>query len=126
MGWGVDTSEVKCYFKGGQNDGQHGCESLSQAQCGNNPKCEWGGYPFWIMQNSWGENYGEGGYIRVGPMGSNPWQLEAMATVADPVAVHKTKEDTSEKNVQVVELNGAALGDAKGENAITEADKIDG
>ena len=101
VGWGTDSSKIGCYFRGGKNLGNHECDSLnSENVCesfGDGDTCRWGGYPFWTFQNSWGSSYGENGFLRIGPRGGNPFQLEAMATAADLVLTHKVlaKEEMS-------------------------------
>lgn len=67
-GWGADETDIGCYFQGGKNDGSHKCDSqTSQTSCeALSSLCRWGGYPYWILLNSWGKSYGENGFLKVG------------------------------------------------------------
>jgi cathepsin C len=47
--------------------------------------CHFGGFPYWIIQNSWTPNWGEDGYLLVGPRGQNPLMVEMMSVSADIV-----------------------------------------
>lgn len=116
VGWSVDTSEMECMYKSGQNDGLGSCKNYHNGDaCNANEKCHWGGYPYWTFQNSWGEGYGEKGFLHLGPRGQNPWNTEAMATVADVVWIDMAHVDTSTEISHRVDEGD---GKAHGENAI--------
>jgi hypothetical protein len=47
--------------------------------------CHYGGFPYWTIQNSWTETWGDNGYLTLGPRGKNPLMIEMMAVSADIV-----------------------------------------
>lgn len=88
VGWGEDEKYGKyCSAKTGEeleradecklhNDSEDDCKTAG---------CHYGGFPYWILQNSWTVNWGQDGYLLVGPRGQNPLMLEMMAVSADIV-----------------------------------------
>ncbi|CAD7964219.1 unnamed protein product [Amoebophrya sp. A25] len=124
VGWGVDTSETACYYRGGQNDGRHVCDKqLTESACqAFDRMCQWGGYPYWIFQNSWGDSYGEHGFLKLGPRGSNPWYVETMPTAASLWRRPDNDPNAVEKNVLASDANAEGLTKAHGENAIVHKD----
>jgi hypothetical protein len=47
--------------------------------------CHYGGFPYWMIQNSWTDTWGDNGYLTLGPRGKNPLMVEMMAVSADIV-----------------------------------------
>jgi cathepsin C len=90
VGWGEDDSQgLTCQPRAHktsetENFSEPGCERFRrQEDCQAVPSCIWRGFPYWVIQNSWGKKFGEDGYIRIGPRGSNPRWIESFPMAAD-------------------------------------------
>lgn len=91
VAWGEDTSQgLTCQPvspKSAETD--HSQEppckqAKSEAACLKVGKaCKWQGFQYWVTQNSYGNKWGNDGYMYVGPRGWDPIRIEAMAVAAD-------------------------------------------
>eukprot|EP00747_Dinoflagellata_sp_TGD_P212631 gnl/TRDRNA2_/TRDRNA2_85709_c0_seq1.p1 gnl/TRDRNA2_/TRDRNA2_85709_c0~~gnl/TRDRNA2_/TRDRNA2_85709_c0_seq1.p1 ORF type:complete len:580 (+),score=119.21 gnl/TRDRNA2_/TRDRNA2_85709_c0_seq1:131-1741(+) len=59
----------------------------TKEECEHTDGCEPSVFKYWILQNSWSETWGDGGYMYLGPRGTNPLMVETMAEAADIVRV---------------------------------------
>lgn len=99
VGWGEETSKgLTCQARVHVSaetvtSADPGCEKIeSSTACEANPACIWRGFPYWIVQNSWGKSFGENGFIRLGPRGQNPRWIETFPMAAD-MALVRTPHD---------------------------------
>lgn len=85
VGWGEEPEQTSCISVSSKPEAWKSCQELStEAACKEkSEECEWGPFPYWILQNSYGPGWGSNGYLLVGPRGQNPMQSEAIATGAD-------------------------------------------
>lgn len=91
-GWNEDTSKgLSCQPKTEMLETEKGtwvnpnCEAAkTQQDCKLKEKeCIWQGFQYWIVQNSYGPQWGEGGFMYLGPRGHDPIRVETMTVAAD-------------------------------------------
>jgi len=90
VGWGEDNSMgFSCQarvHKSAETDNSPdpGCEAIEDATlCRQKAECVYKGFPYWIIQNSYGQGFGREGYLYFGPRGQDPMFVESMTMAAD-------------------------------------------
>lgn len=67
-----------------------GCEAIKiELDCSKKPECVFRGFPYWIIQNSYGAGFGRQGYLYFGPRGQDPMRVESMTLAADVTWVNR-------------------------------------
>jgi cathepsin C len=106
VGWGEDLSQGKtCQARVHRVEKSEaipdaGCEKITNEQdCTKKSACIFRGFPYWIIQNSYGPSFGEEGYLRFGPRGQDPMRVEAMTLAADVVWVNRPGDGAEEAYV---------------------------
>jgi hypothetical protein len=96
VGWGEDLSQGKtCQPRVHPTVETEvipdaGCESVKNEQdCAKKSECIFRGYPYWIIQNSYGPGFGREGYLYFGPRGQDPMRVESMTLAADVTWVNR-------------------------------------
>lgn len=71
-------------------------EAKTEAACAHKKQdCVWQGFQYWVIQNSWGKGWGEGGFMRLGPRGGDPIRVESMSVAADPEWIRDPPQSSS-------------------------------
>lgn len=90
VGWGEDLTKGKtCQPRAHRTAETEAmpdvqCDaSQNEQECNTKPGCIYRGFPYWIIQNSYGPGFGREGYLYFGPRGQDPMRVEAMTLAAD-------------------------------------------
>jgi cathepsin C len=121
VGWGEDLSQGKsCQARVHRVEKWEaipdaGCEKIhNEKDCMEKVDCVFRGFPYWIIQNSYGSSFGEEGYLRFGPRGQDPMRVEAMTLAADVLWVNRPGGDDDE----LAETDNAPVGSALTQESI--------
>lgn len=105
------------------------CEKLkTEAECTTRKDvCVWRGFPYWVLQNSWGPHFGMGGYFQLGPRGQNPRWLESFASAADVEWVRRrfppaARARSSSRSLEPGDETLAFVGSGRAYQSATEFD----
>jgi len=107
VGWGEDTTKGKTCQQRVHRTAETevmpdaGCEEIhNEQECGKKPGCVYRGFPYWIIQNSYGPGFGREGYLYFGPRGQDPMRVESMTLATDVEWVNRHGGDSRTDLVQ--------------------------
>eukprot|EP00927_Polykrikos_kofoidii_P033745 TRINITY_DN2856_c0_g1_i1.p1 TRINITY_DN2856_c0_g1~~TRINITY_DN2856_c0_g1_i1.p1 ORF type:complete len:874 (+),score=141.65 TRINITY_DN2856_c0_g1_i1:216-2837(+) len=98
VGWGEDITHGQTCQSLHQEVDEECVEQVTEEGCREKHEelgCVWQGFRYWVVQNSYGENWGSEGYLYVGPRGRDPLMIESMSSAADVVMMSGTTEHDS-------------------------------
>jgi hypothetical protein len=84
LGWGEDDN-ITCRTRVHVSEQESAlcAEQISEDTCKQYAYCRWSGLTYWIVQNSWGKGWAEGGYGRYAPRGHDTLFMEFGSFVTD-------------------------------------------
>jgi len=96
VGWGEDLTNGKTCQQRVHRSAETevipdaGCEAIkSEEACVKKSECIYRGFPYWIIQNSYGPGFGREGYLYFGPRGQDPMRVESMTLAADVTWINR-------------------------------------
>ena len=78
-----------------------GLTSSGEQACEKVAYCRWAGQTFWTIQNSWGDDWSDGGYANYGPRDHDTLNMESAAFYANVKRVHGGVEIGADGKEQV-------------------------